>query len=317
MNVPLKLVAVVFLAAGVGALVWQQQRRTDSAAAIEGERLDAKGESSKSDPTLLNAKSEPADAVREPVARNISPPEPAKPGTPKSALLKDPETRALMQKQQEQALTKHAEKIINKDFIRDWNLGSEQAAQVKDAFREKTAAGKDLLAAMMFDGLDDAALAERGRETKRRIEESNAELRRLLGPAGFDALTEKDRFQETSDRAKRLRDELAAAEQSLSKAQYESLIEAMNVERQGFSFRVDFNDPLKCDLEHIRDHFSESNFQMYFEDMQQLNARIAERAALFLTPAQSEQLQAAQSSQLEQSRLTVKMTTELFNRRKE
>jgi hypothetical protein len=70
------------------------------------------------------------------------------------------------------------------------------------------------------------------------------------------------------------------------------------------------------DFERVRDHFSEANLQMHFEDMLQLNGRVVERASLFLSAEQLEKLRAAQTDQLERARLTVRMTTELFNQRR-
>ncbi len=231
-------------------------------------------------------------------------------------MLNDPETRALMRKQQEQGIIRLADKLVSKEFVRDWKLSPEQAAQVKALVREKAHAGKDLLSAMMFDGLDDNALAQRGRETKQRLDESNAALRGLLGADGFAALTEQEHSLEDRERVKHIREELASAEHPLTSEQQDSLIAAMNAERQGFTFRVDYGDVTRVDFEHMRDYFSEANLQMYFEDLQQLTARIAERAALFLSPEQLADLKTSQQNQLEQARLTVKLTTELFNKRR-
>jgi hypothetical protein len=235
---------------------------------------------------------------------------------PNPALLNDPETRAMMRKQQELALARMADKLVSKDFARDWNLSPEQAGQTKSLLQEKLAAGKDLLNAMLFDGLDDGALAERGREAQRRIGNADEQLRGLLGADGFNALAERERAQEDAGRVKHIREEFANSDAPLTKPQSDSLLAAMAAERQAFTFHVDFNDPSKIDSEHIRDHFSEANLTAYFEDMQQLNARILQRAELFLSAAQLQQLQAAQQGQLEQARLTVKMTTELFNKRR-
>jgi hypothetical protein len=233
---------------------------------------------------------------------------------PNPAMLNDPETRALMRKQQEQGIARMADKLVSKDFVRDWKLSPQQTAEVKALAREKANAGKDLLTAMMFDGLDDDALAQRGRETKQRISDSDAALRALLGEDGFRALTEQEHRLEDSARVKRIREEFANTEHPLSTEQQDSLIDAISAERQGMTFRVDYSDVTKVDFEHIRDYFSEPNLQIYFEDLQQLNARVIERSALFLTPEQVEQLKTTQENQLQQARLTVKMTTELFNK---
>jgi hypothetical protein len=230
------------------------------------------------------------------------------------AMLNDPETRALMRKQQEKAFARMADRVVSQEFIRDRNLTPEEAVQVKDWVREKAHAGQDLLTAMMFDGLDDAALAQRGRETKQRLEQADEALRGLVGADGLTGLKEQERVLEDTQRVKRIREELTAAEFPLTKPREESLRAALAAERQAFSFRVDYSDPSKVDFERVREHFSEANLQVYFEDMQELNARIAERAALFLSPEQSERFKTAQENQLEQARLTVRMTTELFNR---
>ena len=319
----LVILAVLFLILDIAGSVWLHQRnqereRQQQAAALQSQvqALEAKLVQRQAEGTQRT------EVIIAPVLPRTNPlvaipaPVPIRAAAPNPALLNDPETRALMQKQQEQGLARLADKLVSKDFVHDWNLSPEQTARVKELVREKAGAGKDLLTAMMFDGLDDDALAQRGREVKQRIERSDEALRGLLGTDGFNALTEKERAQEDSGRLKHFREELANTAEPLTQPQTEALLAAMSAERQSFSFRVNFDDPSKVDPEHIRDHFSEANLQLYFEDMQQLNARIAERAALVLSPTQLEQLKAAQNSQLEQGRLTVKMTTELFNKRR-
>ena len=312
------------LIAGIAGSIWYRQRAKEEAARQQALALHSQVRTLETELAETRAHKEEAPAI--PIAPPRATPATATAdapiipaatkGAPNPAMLNDPETRALMQKQQKQALARMADKLINKDFARDWNLSPDQVKQAKELVSEKASAGKDLLTAMMFDGLDDDALAERGRETKQRVEQSDAALRGLLGDDGFKALTELQHSIEDHGRAKRIREEIATSGQPLTEPQHEAFIAAMSAERQAFSFRVNYDDPSKVDPEHIRDHFSEANLQMYFEDMLQLNARIAERAALFLAPEQLAQLKTAQNNHLEQSRLTVKMTTELFNKRR-
>jgi len=311
---------ILLLVASIAGVVWQRQRAREAASRATSATLQARVEALESELVEKETREPQRSAevpVQTPPARtNVaaalanSPPE----SSPPPALLKDPETRAMMQKQQAKAIARMADKVVSKDFIRDRNLTAEQAEQVKSLIREKAAAGQDLLTSMMFDGLDDAALAQRGRETKQRLEAADDALRGMVGADGLAALKEQERGLEDSQRLKRIREEMVAADLPLTESQQESLGAAMGLERQSFSFRVDYSDPSKVDFEHIRDHFSEENLQIYFEDMQELNARIAERAALFLSPGQIERFNTAQENHLEQARLTVKMTTELFNR---
>ena len=322
MKVVWSIAAVSLFVIGIAASIWWRQREKDRVAHVHSTELQSQVRVLESE--LAESREQPHLKVTSPLVAHsvaVSSPTgavatPPSPRSPNPAMLQDPETRALMRKQQEQALTKLADRIVSKEFAREWNLSPAQIAQVKDLVREKAAAGKDMLNAMLFDGLDDMALAERGRETKQRLSEADTALRNLLGADGFNALTQQERSLEDRDRVKRIRDEWAAGEQPLTQAQRDALLEAMGAERQAFSFRVDFSDPSKFDFEHIRDEFSEANLQTYFEDLTQLNARIIERAALFLSGAQLEQLKASQQNQLEQARLTVKMTTELFNKRR-
>jgi hypothetical protein len=314
------IIAVLLLLIGVAALLWQHQRRQELATANEREALRASVESLQAEvaPEASPGKV-PVEAPTAPSrAQFVEPNPPASSGKepPNSAMLNDPETRALMRKQQEQEIAKFAEKIVSKDFVREWTLSQDEAAKVKEWVRAKQAAGKDLLTAMMFDGLDDDALAQRGRETKARLEESDAALRQLLGPEGFAALKRQEQAVEDSGRVRRFREELSTTDEPLTPAQTESLRDALAQERQNFSFRVDYGDVSKVDFENVRNYFSEANLQIHFEDLQQFNARILDRAAGFLSPAQTEQLKLAQDNQLERARITVKMTTELFNARR-
>ena len=322
MKPALVFAVVLLLVAGIAGVVWQRQRAREAASRETSATLQARVETLESELIEQRTREQQTAAsvsVPTPSApTNIPAPLASSPSNSSSpaALLKDPETRALMQQQQAKAFARMADKVVSKEFIRERNLTADQAEQVKSLVREKAGAGQDLLTAMMFDGLDDAALAQRGRETKQRFDAADDALRGLLGADGLTALKEQERGLEDSQRIKRIREEMGAADLPLTESQQESLATAMGLERQAFSFRVDYSDPSKVDFEHIRDHFSEANLQIYFEDMQELNARITERAALFLSPEQIDRFKTTLHNQLEQARLTVKMTTELFNRRR-
>ena len=321
----LAIIMAMVLVLGVAGTVWLRQRQKEQAVREQTSALQSQVQSLESELAQKQIAAPPAAseplALLSPRTNAVAAAAPTAPSAdgkspPNPAMLNDPETRAMMRKQQDIALARMADKLVSKDFARDWNLSPDQAAQTKSLLQEKLAAGKDLLNAMLFDGLDDGALAGRGREVQRRIGSADEQLRGLLGADGFAALAERERAQEDAGHLKHIREEFANSDAPLTKAQSDSLLAAMAAERQAFTFRVDFNDPSKIDPEHIRDHFSEANLTAYFEDMQQLNARILQRAELFLSATQIQQLQTAQQSQLEQARLTVKMTTELFNKRR-
>jgi hypothetical protein len=302
----------------IGGIVWKRQHTEKTGQEIRAAALQSEIQTLQAQ----LAEKEARASHREPSITSIPTSTLAAPATnaaapatkPNAAMLQDPETRALMRKQQEQALTRLADKLIDKNFVREWNLNPDQINQVKAMVREKAAAGKDMLNAMMFDGLDDDALAARGRETKERIGQADAQLQAVLGAGGVEALKDQERSFEAQQRVRRIGEELATVERPLTSPQKESLLETISSETRAYPFRVDLSDPMKVDFERIRDFFSEANMELYFEDMQQLNARIVDRATLYLTPEQVTQLKTTQQNQTEQARLTVKMTTELFNK---
>jgi hypothetical protein len=319
------LLAILLIAAA--ALVWNRQRAVASAQQRETTALQTQVESLQS--ALAEAKAPPLSQpvpVETPVAVPSPTPSPALPNSAASpvsmqvssnaAMLQDPETRALIRKQQDAVTQKRADKIVDKNFIQDWKLAPADVQRVKELFRDKIQAGQDVVNAMMFDGLDDTALAERGRAAKEKIQQADEALRAALGADGFEALKLQEQTLDHRDRLRRIREEMASAEVPLSKAQQDSLLETMGAERQAFNFRVDISDPSKVDYENLRDFFSSQNIDLFLEDMQQLNTRIAERALLFLSPEQGDQLRTMQQHQLDQARLTMKMTTELFNKRR-
>lgn len=324
MKATLGIIAVLLLIAAIAASVWHRQRVSEATAQQESSALRSQMQTLETELAEAHAREQqqrsvpivPSQTNRVSATANISTPSLATNGAPSPAMLNDPETRALLRKQQQQQVTKAIDKLVSTNFARELNLSPEQTTRVKELLRNRVLAGADFTTAMLFDGLDDNALAQRGRETKQKIDESETALRELLGMDGFNALKEHEQSMPERDGVKEFRKELESSDAPLNAEQEKSLLAAMGAERQAFSFRIDYSDPAKYDYEHIRDFFSEANLQTYFEDLQQVNARIAERATLFLSPTQLEQLKNAQNEHLEKARLTVKMTTELFNKRR-
>jgi len=324
MKTSLAIIAVLLLIAGIAGSVWYRQRAKEETARQEALALQSQVQTLQTELSETRAREQAQRAVpivppgnkRVVETANVPAPAPAPNAAPNPAMMNDPETRALLRKQQQQQVAKVMDKLVSTNFARELNLSPEQTARVKELLSAKVLAGADFTTAMLFDGLDDNALAQRGRETKQKMDEAETALRELLGTEGFTALREHEQSQPERDGVKEFRKELESGAEPLNAEQEKSLLAMMSAERQAFPFRVDYSDPAKYDYEHIRDFFSEPNLKTYFEDLQQVNTRIAERAAAFLSPAQIEQLKTAQGDHLEKARLTVKMTTELFNKRR-
>jgi hypothetical protein len=310
---------VLLLGVAIAGVVWQVQRNRaraaqEQAAALQAEReaqskmaeLRSRSEQTKPVAPLTNASVQPKSQAVAPTNAVAN----------KAAMMNDPETRALMRKQKQQQISKAVDRFVSTNFIAKWNLTPEQAQRVKDLVGVKLSEGNDLMMAMMFDGLDDAALAKRGNEAKQVVENANAALRDALGEDGFKALNEREQALAEQDRVRRMREEFKTLGEPLTGDQEKALLAAMSTERQAFSFRVDFSDLTKVDYANLRDFFSEPNLQKYYEDMQQLNARVEQRAAAILSAAQLKEFTTLQTDHLDRARLTVKMTTEIFNKRR-
>lgn len=320
------IITVGVLAIAGAVLVWTRQRSAERAHQRQAASLQNEVQALRSAlaenataPTERKATVEPKPPVA-PEAKGerrvaaAAPTSMSMQSTSNAAMLQDPETRALVRKQQEVAVRKGTERLVDKKFIRDWNLSATDAERVKELFREKALSAQSVINAMMFDGLDDAALAEQGRVAKQRIEETDEALRAVLGVDGFEGLKLQEQTIEHRERLRRIREEMASAEIPLSKAQQDALLEAMTAERQAFSYRVDISDPSKIDYENLREFFSIRNIDTFLEDMQQLGDRVAERASLFLSAEQGSHLRTLQQQHIDQARLAMKMTTELFNK---
>jgi hypothetical protein len=309
----------LLLGVTIAGVVWQVQRngaraQQEQAAALQAEReaqskiaeLRSRSEQTKPVAPLTNATVRHTTATVAPTNATAN----------KAAMMNDPETRALMRKQKQQQISKAVDRFVSTNFIAKWNLTLEQAQRVKDLVGVKLSEGNDLMMAMLFDGLDDAALAKRGNEAKQVVENANAALRDVLGEDGFKALNEREQAMAEQDRVRRMREEFKTLGEPLTGDQEKALLAAMSAERQAFSFRVDFSDLTKVDYANLRDFFSEPNLQKFYEDMQQLNSRVEQRAAAILSAAQLKEFTTLQTDHLDRARLSVKMTTELFNKRR-
>jgi hypothetical protein len=236
------------------------------------------------------------------------PPPPAQSRGPMADLLKDPQMKAMMQKQATAAMERKIQQILTPDLIRQLNLNDERAAGLRALLVRKETAGMDFLMSMMTSARDDPGLAEAGRKARDGMTDADTQIKSFLGETDYPTFEWYEKSQPERERLVKFRAQCAQSQMDLQPAQQEQLLAAMFEERVRFPFSIDFDDPAKFDVERIHDYFSEENFQTHFQELEQVNERIAQRAQAFLTPEQLAQFKTMQAERIAQSKLTVKTT---------
>jgi len=235
---------------------------------------------------------------------------------PGAQMLKDPQMKAMMKKQQGENIARLTDKLLDADFVQRLGLNAEQTTYLKELVKKKYAPGGDLTIELMAGELGDSQMAELGKQFKQQMAETDAQIKSFLGDDAYKTFQWQEKSQDERERLGKFQAELANQGQALTPEQHDGLLRAMYEERQGFQFKVDYGDPLNYDYEHLHEFFSPDNFERYFQDMEELNVKIAQRAEAFLTPEQTAQFKAVQQDQLEKGKVTVRLTNALFGNRK-
>ena len=233
----------------------------------------------------------------------------ANPGT---KLLRDPSMRAMLKKQQLEAAERTAGQILNADLVQRLGLTDEQAAFLKELFKKKAATGVEMVMALMSGELDDARMAELGKTMKQEKEAADAQIKAFLGEERYQLLEWQENSQTERGRVKEFKARFESAGEPLSSEQENQLFLAMYDERRAFNFQNDYNDASKFDYERLQEFLTEEKFNVFFQEMEQLNEKILQRAQAILTPEQLARFGGMQQDQLEKSKVTIKMTQALF-----
>jgi hypothetical protein len=231
-------------------------------------------------------------------------------------LIKDPETRALMRKQQLQQIRKQVEKFVDTNLMARLALTPEQTSFLKKLVTKKHSGHAAFMAGLMTGELEGDAMRQAGREVKEQLLAAEQDIRQFLGPERYEAFQAEQKAQELRTGMKVVSDELKKAGREFSAEQSDQLLATMLDERRNFPFAAGFGDPLTIDFENFHDHFSDANLDRYLNDVQAFNERVRQRAAAFLTPEQIEEMKTAQQNHLEQAKVTVKLTNALFAKRR-
>jgi len=284
----------------------EARRQEDKAKRAEEKLLETRLEAAASSSEARELKQKLANAPK---------PEKAPELNPGAKLLKDPQMKTTMKKQQMENVERMANKVVNASLIKELNLNADQARYLKDLLKKKYGPGADLTIELMAGELSDAQMAELGKQFKQQINEADSQIKTYLGDDAYKTFEWQEKSQEDRSRVKDFQKKLADAGQSLGSEQEDGLVRAIYEERQNFKFQVDYRDPLNYDYEHLRDFFSDNNLDIFFHDLEQLNEKTLQHAQTLLTPEQSAVFQALQQDQLERGKVVVRMTNALFGKR--
>jgi len=296
-------------ASEVAARSAEAQAKANEETAAQNEnalrRTQARLEESTVRLTKLNAAVDPAAVT------NRLQPEPKSDGP----LIKDPETRALMRKQQLQQIRKQVDKFVDTNLMARLSLTGEQTSFLKELVMKKHSGHSEFMAGLMTGELERDAMRQAGRQVKEQLLAAEQEIRQFLGPERYEAFLGEEKAQEFRTGVKTVSDELKKSGHEFNAEQREQLLATMLDERRNFPYVAGFGDPMTIDFENFHDHFSDANLDRYLNDVQAFNERVRQRAA-FLTPEQIEDMKAAQQNHLEQAKITVKLTNALFTKRR-
>jgi hypothetical protein len=312
----IRLIIVLALAATVGGLFYfrgQQREQLKRIQVAEAVAQDATARVGDADERSAKFKREmlklQAEELLRPRTNSSNAPKPEHPAT---RMLRDPEMRAAMKKQHEQATERSAKQLVNSNLIEQLQLTSEQAATLRELVKKKHAPGMEMTMVLMDGELSDAELAQAGRNMREQRDAADAEIRAFLGEEGYAAYAWHEDSEAERSRVKEFRNRLAEGSAVLTAEQEKDLLRAMYDERAATSFTHDFHNPHTFDMDRLADIYSEASLDKFISEKEQMNERIILRAQTILGPEQSSEFAQSLRDHFARSKVTVKMTAALF-----
>lgn len=328
------LTALLAIAVALGFLYRQQARETAAReteavtakrelAEAEAQRQDQRNQSEQARLSAANAqlaekvarmaRLEPAPATNPPsqdASANAT-----KTKHPMAEMLRDPDMKEVFRKQARESVARGVKELVSSNLVQQLGLTKEQTVELKKLLTQKGTLGFDFMMPVMTGELDEAGLAELGRKTKADMAALSDELKALLGDEGYKTFEAHEKTQPDRDRMEKFAGRLKEAGQALSPDQRDQLLAAMVEERNNFKFAVDYNDTSQIDYEHFHDFYAEDKMNIYFQEMEQLNDRILQRAQAILPAEQAAELQEVLKLQLQKGKYVVKSTNAMLGKR--
>lgn len=237
----------------------------------------------------------------------------AKPANPFAEMFKNPEMRDMIKNQQKTVLGGMVDKNYA-EFFKSMNLTPEQAAAMKDLVLEKMLGNADLGMEMISGEMTAEQREALTKQMKENTEALNEQIKDLLGAENyslFEAYEKSIPDRMAIDTLKPLLPENAP----LSSTQEVQLREAISSERQDFKFTTDFNDQSDFSGD-MMSRFTEERINLFLQEQEQLNQRYLARAQPILNAEQYTAYQKSLNSQLEMTKMGMKMAASMFGTKK-
>jgi len=332
-----KIIPIMLVAAAVtfGFLYRQQARKAaekeaQAAAAqqqlaevkAEAEKQEQRSQSEQSRLSVANAqlaeKAARAARLEQALPANtsspVATPDAARPKHPMAEMLRDPGMKEVFRKQVRESVARGVKELVSNDLVQKLSLTKEQTVELKKLLTQKGTLGFDFMMPVMTGELDETGLAELGRKTRADMATLADELKALLGDEGYKTFDAHEKTQPDRDRVEKFTARLKETGQVLSPDQRDPLLLAMAEERSNFKFTIDYNDTSQIDYEHFHDFYAEDKMNTYFQEMEQLNERILQRAQSILPPGQAAELQEVLKLQLQKGKYVVKSTNAMLGK---
>ncbi|MDB6124929.1 MAG: hypothetical protein JWQ71_3922 [Pedosphaera sp.] len=302
-----------------GFLLFQKNREVEAArariAAIEQKRAAMAAQASQQEQKnrslrteLLGTRVEAQELRRELI-------KPTDTNQPKgvSEIFREQAMKEVLKDEAKAGIARNVKALLDSGLAQQLKLDDNQTASLKKLLTQKGSIfWEQFLVPMMTGEVDEATMPEAGRVVRQALEENTAQLRALLGDDGYETYQRYEKTQPDREQVKNLGPKFAEAGQSLSAEQQSQLLAVMAEERANFKFQYDLADPLKLNFDRWYDNFTEERINAYSQDAEQLNEQIFQRANAVLTLEQAALFKKLLTQQLQQSKLTMRMTTATF-----
>ena len=228
-----------------------------------------------------------------------------------SKMLEDPGMKKMMRQQQVVMLD-----MMYGPLFKELGLSPEEIDKFKELLIDAQMGGIE--GAGLFLG-GDADPAQREEAIKSMAERRQADEEQLKAFLGEERFAQYKEYQESLGERMALNQfeqQLSGGQNALTEGQSGQLLDIMKEESRGASsiFR---NDPSALpDPAQLEAMFSEEKMTKHFEEQEELNRRILERAKAVLTPEQLESLTSFQNSQLQMQRFGMTMAIQFMGGKK-
>ncbi|MDB6024817.1 MAG: hypothetical protein JWM68_1040 [Verrucomicrobiales bacterium] len=230
-----------------------------------------------------------------------------------SEIFRDQAMKEMLKDEAKSGVAREVKSLFDSGLAEKLHLNPEQADALKQLLLTKgSICWEKILMPMMTGELDEAGMAAAGKSIRQELEQNAAQIRALVGDDGFNLYESFDKTHTDRAQLKKFAPQFAEAGQQLNSEQQSQLLALMMEERLNFKFENDISDPLKLDFDHWYDNFTEEKIEAYMQQAEQLNGRMLERAQAVLSPEQLALLKSFLTRELQQARLTARMTTATF-----